>query len=271
MKRRHIAPNGGWQTGVYVIVNTVNGKIYVGSAARSFNHRFGQHRGALRYCKHHTSHLQAAWNKYGEAAFQFVVLERCQPDFCMEREQHWIEFLHATDPQCGYNSGPAMGSRLGTVNTPATLAKLRAFWRNARVNPSRVSERFAQRFHLMSSDPVYGIWHTLVQRQRASFCERWLSFQNFYNDVGPRPSPSHVMSRWNASGLYEPSNCGWTTRLETAGQSPRAKLITWRERTQHIAAWARELGKSRLVLAHRLRVGWSVDKAFTEPVKSRSY
>lgn len=61
---------------VYAIQNTVNGGMYIGSTT-SYKQRWGVHRSALRRGKHHSFVLQKAWNKYGEAAFDFKVLVVC--------------------------------------------------------------------------------------------------------------------------------------------------------------------------------------------------
>src|SRR5699024_12572046 len=39
-------------------------------------------------------------------------------------------------------------------------------------------------------------------------CDRWLeSFDNFYEDMGERPSPNHSLDRINVNGNYTPDNC----------------------------------------------------------------
>lgn len=62
--------------GIYEIRNKVTGKYYVGRA-KHFKTRFNRHRYELRHGRHHCLHLQRAWNKYGEANFEFVVVQEC--------------------------------------------------------------------------------------------------------------------------------------------------------------------------------------------------
>lgn len=61
---------------VYAIANMASGVVYVGSTIqRSYKKRWRHHRWALRSHKHGNRYLQRAWDKYGEKAFDFVVLE----------------------------------------------------------------------------------------------------------------------------------------------------------------------------------------------------
>jgi group I intron endonuclease len=61
--------------GIYQILNTGNGKRYVGSTGDVFLSRWKNHRCALRKGRHDNPKLQSAFNKYGENAFEFSILE----------------------------------------------------------------------------------------------------------------------------------------------------------------------------------------------------
>lgn len=93
---------------IYKITNLVNDKFYVGSTTNT-RERFRTHRNKLRTNKHHTKHLQAAWNKYGEEKFSFAVIE-VVPDGAslQEAEDIWLQ-THVGKEYC-YNSGLRSGA-----------------------------------------------------------------------------------------------------------------------------------------------------------------
>lgn len=105
-------------SGIYEIVNLVNGKRYVGSAV-DLTQRWREHRSGLTRGKHHSRHLQAAWNKYGETSFAFRALMDCAPADLLREEQ--AEFDRRR-PE--YNICPTAGSTLGRPHSAETRRKI---------------------------------------------------------------------------------------------------------------------------------------------------
>lgn len=109
-------------TGIYCIEHKESGKKYVGSAS-SFLGRFCGHRNLLSRGTHHSPHLQHAWNKYGEDAFEFKKLLVCSKENLLMYEQLCIDGYKACDQAFGYNVEPTASSSLGRRDSAETRAK----------------------------------------------------------------------------------------------------------------------------------------------------
>lgn len=90
-------------SGIYIIQNTLNDKVYVGSA-KNVNARWRVHKHHLNKKVHHSVKLQRAWDKYGEGVFSFRLINYCNTETLIETEQFWIDFLRGYTN--GYNSSP---------------------------------------------------------------------------------------------------------------------------------------------------------------------
>lgn len=86
--------------GIYQIRNTITNKIYIGSA-KNFYNRFRIHKSFLNRNKHNNSYLQLAWNKYGAKNFEFIILEYCEADKLIEREQIYLDWFKCCDRSIG--------------------------------------------------------------------------------------------------------------------------------------------------------------------------
>jgi len=105
-------------SGVYQITNTINGKRYVGSAV-DVKKRWREHINCFQRGVHHSNHLQSAWNKYGADCFRFSIIEQCEKNLLIEREQYYIDTLH---PE--YNKRLIASSSLGVRHSEETRRKL---------------------------------------------------------------------------------------------------------------------------------------------------
>ena len=63
--------------GIYKITNIKSNKYYIGSDSNILKHtRWSDHKSKLRRNIHYNTHMQNAWNKYGEKMFKYEVLEK---------------------------------------------------------------------------------------------------------------------------------------------------------------------------------------------------
>jgi group I intron endonuclease len=98
------------QSGIYKIVNIIDGKVYYGSS-ENLARRWRDHKSCLKRNVHHSKYLQNAWNKYGEENFKFEIV-------CLEEdktkllvlEQKFIDEVDSTNPENGYNISKIAGS-----------------------------------------------------------------------------------------------------------------------------------------------------------------
>lgn len=129
--------------------------------------------------------------------------------------------------------------------------------------------------------PEYSCWCDMKRRcispKRKDFknyggrgirvCERWLIFENFFADMGTKPSPAHSIERRDNDGNYCTENCYWATRKEQRRNTSRSRKITFEGKTLSLFDWADLMKMSQIVLQMRLKRGWTVEKALTRPLR----
>lgn len=96
-------------SGIYKISLIDDGTFYVGSAVNLFK-RFKEHSRTLRNGSHHCDHLNNAVKKYGLDKALFSLIEICDRDVLIEREQYWFSQFDRL-----YNTCKVAGSTLGRV------------------------------------------------------------------------------------------------------------------------------------------------------------
>ena len=99
------------KSGIYQIRNLANGKLYIGSASNLYRRKNHQHLYLLRKRVHYNTHLQNAFNKYGEQNFIFEVIEFVEDkNKLLELEQYWLDKLNIIKE--GYNKSPIVDKPL---------------------------------------------------------------------------------------------------------------------------------------------------------------
>ena len=90
------------KSGIYRITCIANTKIYIGSS-QNIKHRLQIHIKTLSEGKHKNSHLQSAYNLYGNSFFIFEVIEFTIVDKLIEREQYWLDLTQSYNRKIGFN------------------------------------------------------------------------------------------------------------------------------------------------------------------------
>lgn len=89
--------------GIYKITNIINNKIYIGSST-DIKKRWHGHKYDLRKNKHCNTHLQNAWNKYGEDNFKFEIIALIYDiEMILPIEQFYILETKCYIREIGYN------------------------------------------------------------------------------------------------------------------------------------------------------------------------
>lgn len=134
--------------------------------------------------------------------------------------------------------------------------------------------------------PVYTAWVNMRQRCNNSnkwdykhyggrgikVCKRWDTFKRFYEDMGAPPK-GYTLDRIDNDKDYKPSNCRWSSRKEQSNNRNYNRFITYNGRKQSVGKWAEEIEIDITTknLYHRIfDRGWSVERAFTQPLKKRT-
>lgn len=126
---------------------------------------------------------------------------------------------------------------------------------------------------------TYARWKSMLQRCASNehyvshgitVCERWrTSFEAFLADMGECPSKAFTLDRIENANGYEPGNCRWATMAEQNRNRTHCVMLTHNGITQNITDWALQLGMRPGTLAERLRLGWTPERALTQPLNTR--
>lgn len=97
--------------GIYIIKNSINGKIYVGKSKNCYK-RLHQHLSDIKIDNRNYNenpHLLNAFKKYGEDNFEYYIVEKFEDssedieNLLAERELYWMKELNSLDREHGYN------------------------------------------------------------------------------------------------------------------------------------------------------------------------
>lgn len=134
--------------------------------------------------------------------------------------------------------------------------------------------------HGMRESPTYNSWSSLLQRvtnhkcksyknyggRGINVCDRWKKFENFYEDMGDKPT-DRSLDRIDNNGNYCKENCRWATKMEQANNTRSNRFIAHKGVSHTVAEWSKILKVNNNLIKDRIKAGWSIKKTLTTPAR----
>ena len=203
---------------------------------------------ALRKGIHHSKHLQRAFSKHGEDAFEFKVLVVCDKDHQLFYEQLLMDGYKSHDISYGYNMAKNAEAPYGTSTeegrkklSVTNRARAKKYdYRGESLCIAELAEKYGLPFKLLLHR-MNGLGWDL---------EKAITF--------PRKKTKRKIDRKNKPPALRKDGQPWRRldfKFEHEGKS------------QTLADWAREIGCQYSALNQRLRAGWRFGDAITTPIE----
>lgn len=128
----------------------------------------------------------------------------------------------------------------------------------------------------------YGAWSSMIQRctnpnnppyfnyggRGITVCERWMSFENFFEDMGEKPSSNHSLDRKDNNLGYYKENCKWSLRAEQNRNKRNNRFIEIDGESKTVTEWSKIYDINYTTICKRIDRGWnSVNAVITKPNK----
>lgn len=136
--------------------------------------------------------------------------------------------------------------------------------------------------HGLSKRPEYRHWINMISRcenpntpgfehyggRGIRVCDQWrASFEVFFADVGPKPSPGHSVDRIEVNGNYEPGNCRWALPKTQCRNTRSNRIVIVDGRKLTLAEAVEKSPVPYNTVLYRLKRGWQIDDALRLPAK----
>lgn len=143
--------------------------------------------------------------------------------------------------------------------------------------------------HGMTRTPEHMSFHAMIARchrkthksyerygaRGIKVCKRWRhSFENFYEDMGPRPTKKHTLGRIDNDKGYCPENCRWETPKQQMNNISINHMININGFERTLAQWCDHFDIDYQQVYQRItKRGWEPIKALTTPIgfKNRNF
>ena len=183
-------------SGIYIITNQINRKVYIGQA-KGCKGMFERQRGHLKAFRRgrNSPHLQSAWDLYGADSFTFEVLLLCPPEECDHWEEHYISVFKSWLRDYGYNikrtsEGPEACS-------DETRLKISIANSGKKFGPrsEEVKQRISERRKAVGNKP-----RTEAMNKKNGDTHRGMKHKKFSEEAKQKLSKIHTGRRWVTDG-----------------------------------------------------------------------
>lgn len=135
--------------------------------------------------------------------------------------------------------------------------------------------------HGMYNTRLYRIWSLMKERcynsKRKEYpnyggrgicvCEEWKESKQFIEwALKNGYSDELTLDRVDNNGDYCPDNCRWVSQKEQMRNTRSNHYVSFRDRTIPLTQLAEENGLTYAQLYKRLKLGWAIEKAISEPI-----
>lgn len=137
--------------------------------------------------------------------------------------------------------------------------------------------------HGMCGSDVYSTWNSMIGRctnpkydswnnyggRGITVCDRWLLFDNFYEDMGDRPLPGLSLERVDNDAGYSPENVVWANSNTQARNKRNTLFLSLNGKRKSLAEWAEITGFKPMTIRKRMVSGWSDEETLTVPIGTK--
>ena len=191
------------KSGIYLIVNKINGKWYVGSTC-NFQNRCYDHIRKLNTSYHNNDYLRRAWNKYGKDAFEFRMIEDVTPEQnTLWNEENKYLKIAETNQDISYN-----------LDFDARGGKISEYSRK-KISDSRKNFRHSEKSKQKISNSLKGKIHSQETRNKLAYSLKYgdnnIRDKNIYTFINKYTNESYTGCRRDFSNKYKLSSGNLST------------------------------------------------------------
>lgn len=140
--------------------------------------------------------------------------------------------------------------------------------------------------HKMSKTNIYKRWCGMLSRcsdticpgyknyagRGIKVCDKWLKFENFYEDMGKSFKEGLSLERIDVNGNYCKKNCKWIPINKQGLNKRNNRIIKYNGKSQPLSQWSKEIGIKMGTLHWRICVAkWPLEKALSSNMKINQF